>query len=129
MNKLYCQLLMLSLCLCPVFSQFNCFDCTGGPLTNCGSILSRDLTSSCRTQCYEAYIEYQNGALPLIQRRCWEKPRNSNASSYCEWFRSSQVPINTNARMISCRSCKTDRCNGNKSIGRRVVVPAPSRCS
>ncbi|CAG9865038.1 unnamed protein product [Phyllotreta striolata] len=121
---------IFSVLICQAWSAFNCFDCTGGPDTNCGYILSRDMVDTCSTQCYEAYILYQNGALPLVQRRCWTKPKGTTATNFCQWFNSSQIAQNSNAKLITCSTCNSDRCNGNKNLVTRTTVkPIPGGCS
>ncbi|XP_060534003.1 uncharacterized protein LOC132706599 [Cylas formicarius] len=86
-----------------------CFDCDGGPQSYCGQLLPPGMDVSCSqrsTQCYEAFIMYQNGALGIVERRCFEP--NGNATDFCASFKSKT------GRLLSCKSCTGDHCNGHQ---------------
>ncbi|XP_072379117.1 uncharacterized protein [Diabrotica undecimpunctata] len=124
MSKLLVYFLLVStVCIIQGHAQFNCFSCLGGPYTGCARVASIDDVEMCSTQCYESYVEYQNGALKLIERRCWKPPQNTNHTNFCDWFRNSDILKNSNAKIKSCRVCKSDRCNGSKNL-----APRPETC-
>ncbi|XP_072379118.1 uncharacterized protein [Diabrotica undecimpunctata] len=107
-------LIILLVCVNQGYSQFRCYSCLGGPETRCG--IGESKTLLCSTQCYESYTEYQNGSLKLVERRCWDPPQNTRYKSYCSWFINSNIPSNANAELKSCRTCKTDKCNGSNNL-------------
>uniref|UniRef100_A0A6P7GGF6 Uncharacterized protein LOC114337817 n=1 Tax=Diabrotica virgifera virgifera TaxID=50390 RepID=A0A6P7GGF6_DIAVI len=103
----------------PVDSYINCQRCQGGPLTHCGQVIGRGVEEGfvCKTNlCYEAYIGYQNGAMPIVQRRCWQPNENETAPDYCTWFETSEQKKKTNAIMIACKHCTEDLCNLDKEF-------------
>ncbi|XP_057664440.1 uncharacterized protein LOC130898875 [Diorhabda carinulata] len=98
------------------YASFKCFSCVGGPNTKCARELSQDETENCETQCFETYIEYQSGVFPLVERRCWDKPANTNKRNYCEWLPSQSRILNTNATIKSCSTCESSKCNNNQKL-------------
>ncbi|KAJ8982611.1 hypothetical protein NQ317_005083 [Molorchus minor] len=89
-------------------AQLTCYDCQGGPMSKCGQVVAMGDVIPCtgkNAQCYEAYIDYQKGAMPMVQRRCWTTPNNSNARDFCRWF------SNPVGELRSCKSCTTSYCN------------------
>ncbi|KAJ8954177.1 hypothetical protein NQ318_005772 [Aromia moschata] len=90
------------------YAQLKCYSCEGGPLTGCAKVSQLGITEDCvgkNAQCYEAYIDYQNGVMPMIQRRCWTTSANSDATDFCKSFN------NPNGKLRECRTCKRDNCN------------------
>ncbi|XP_050499521.1 uncharacterized protein LOC126880029 [Diabrotica virgifera virgifera] len=108
-------IILIIVCVNQGYAQFKCYSCLGGPETRCGT---GDLPKTiwCSTQCFESYTIYQNGALPLVERKCWVPPENNKYKTYCSWFINSNIPSNANAELISCRTCKNDKCNGSNNL-------------
>ncbi|XP_028144154.1 uncharacterized protein LOC114337818 [Diabrotica virgifera virgifera] len=124
MSRLLVYFLLVStLCILQGHAQFNCYTCIGGATTGCALVLSNDEVERCSTQCTESYIEYQNGALKLVERRCWTPPQNTKYTNYCDWLRNSNITKTANAKIVNCRICKSDRCNGTKNL-----APKPRTC-
>lgn len=45
----------------------------------------------------------------LYQRRCWTPPRNTNETSYCEWFAKNTDP--NIGEIMECKTCYANVCN------------------
>ncbi|XP_018565837.1 uncharacterized protein LOC108906881 isoform X1 [Anoplophora glabripennis] len=92
---------------------FRCYSCQGGPLTNCAEASAIGVYEDCagrNAQCYEALVAYQRGALTLVQRRCWQPPKGSNDTNFCDSF---DNPV---GELGKCITCTTDLCNTDKKF-------------
>ncbi|XP_049826525.1 uncharacterized protein LOC109608738 isoform X2 [Aethina tumida] len=90
---------------------FNCYSCQGGFTTPCALILPAGVWEYCtgkNAQCFESIEFFQGSAIKYVERRCWVPPAGSNQTDYCKSWN------NPNGEQIYCRSCKGDKCNGNK---------------
>nr|XP_023016276.1 uncharacterized protein LOC111505660 [Leptinotarsa decemlineata] len=97
------------------FCSYDCYTCEGGPLSNCGTVAATGVTEVCYgSYCYEAFILYQNGAMPMVQRRCWQKPDNTNETNFCEWVKTSESIKNSHATVVDCNICSYRLCNTHK---------------
>lgn len=81
-----------------------------GPKASCyEAVLSyNSKISSEIVSVYYNYLIIKDGALKLVQRRCFTPPNNNTSLNFCNTPYSNPV-----GRILECHSCNTTKCNSH----------------